>query len=126
MKKIIQTILDKDVLSLFRSYLLGLLGALTVFIIILTVETKPQKVGVVNIIGIANQFIQEESKKNLPSDILKKEIQHFGKNLEKELKAFSQNHQVILLPSEAVIAGEKDYTALFRKQLFIDLLKERD
>lgn len=79
--------------------------------------TNSEKIGKVNITGIVNQFVQSQIKVN-ESDILrKKHIKVFGHQLELILQRISKNEHVVLLPSEAVIAGAKDYTEAVQQEL---------
>lgn len=99
------------------SFLFGVLGALFVFIVVNIFSSTTPSIGTVNITSLVDRFIKEESLKNLPPNILKQEVKVFGRNLEKELKHFSAKNHLILLPSEAVIAGSHDYTALIMERL---------
>lgn len=99
------------------SYLWGILGALTVFMVIHFSTSSPPKIATVNVTGLIDQYIEEESKKKLAPEILQKEVKAFGKKLEKNLKRVALRQNVVLLPREAVIAGSPDYTALIRQRL---------
>ncbi|HZW61152.1 MAG TPA: TrbI F-type domain-containing protein [Candidatus Babeliales bacterium] len=99
------------------SFLFGVLGALMVFIVANFFVSPKPSIGTVNITSLVDRFIKEETIKNLPPETLKQEVKAFGRNLEKELKAFSAKNHLILLPTEAVIAGTHDYTALIRERL---------
>lgn len=109
--------LDVDFLAIGKGYLSGLLGALTVFAVVHYYDAKPSKVATVNITALVDQFIKQEAKKNLPQEVLKSEVKAFGKTLEMELQKFSKNHNLVLLPSEAVISGSKDYTVIVRERM---------
>jgi len=69
-----------------------------------------QKIGVVNITGIADEFIKTQSRSNISSEELKKRVRLFGFSLEKGLQEIGARKRVILMPAEAVITGAKDYT----------------
>lgn len=109
--------IDVDFLAIGKGYLSGLLGALTVFAVVYYHDAKPSKVATVNITAMVDQFIKQEAKKNLPQEVLKSEVKTFGKALEKELQELSKKHHLVLLPSEAVIAGSKDYTVIVRERM---------
>lgn len=108
---------NSKIISYSNSFLFGALGALFVFIVAYYFTSMPPSIGTVNITRIVDQFIKEEAVKNLPPNILKQEVKLFGKNLEKELKQFSSQNHLVLLPSEAVIAGSHDYTSLIMQRI---------
>lgn len=99
------------------SFLFGMLGALVVFMLMNAFISPVQSIGTVNITSLVDRFIKEETQKNLPPDTLKQEVKAFGMNLEKELTVFSKQNHLILLPTEAVIAGSQDYTQLIKGRL---------
>ena len=78
---------------------------------------QTSSIGVVNITGIVDKFVQAEAKNNLLPEELKKRVQIFGTSLEKVLHDISVKKRVVLMPSEAVIAGAKDYTQEVQKLL---------
>jgi hypothetical protein len=71
----------------------------------------------VNITGMIDQFIKSEAQNNLSPNILRKEVKKYGVHLNHELQEFSVKNHIILLPSEAVIAGAHDYTALINHKI---------
>ena len=97
-------------LNYLTSFLCGMLGAIVIFIIIHTFGTNTVPVAIVNITGMVDEFIKQEANKNVQPDDLKKEVRQFGINLNKELQSFSREKHIVLMPSEAVIAGSHDYT----------------
>jgi hypothetical protein len=99
------------------SFLFGVLGALLVCIFANYFHSPALSIGTVNITNLVDSFIKEESAKNLSPDLLKKEVSTFGKHLEKELNALSAHNHLVLLPTEAVVAGSHDYTSLIRQRL---------
>jgi hypothetical protein len=110
-------LLEVDWVSVLKGYLSGLLGALTVYAIMHYYDSKPYKIGTVNITSMVDQFVKQETNKNLTPEILKKEVSQFGKTLERELKIFSSKNQLVLFPNEAVIAGGQDYTPIVRDRM---------
>jgi len=98
-------------------FLFGMLGALTAFFLVYLMSSSPKNIETVNITGLVNQFIQQESLKNLPQDAVKQETKIFGDKLERELKRLAKQKNVVLLPSEAVIAGSHDETSLIKSRL---------
>lgn len=76
-----------------------------------------QTIGTVNITGIIDQFVKLESKNNLPAAEIKAQVKKFSFSLDQVLKIVSNKKNVILVPSEAVFAGAKDYTAEVLEQV---------
>lgn len=99
------------------TFLFGMLGAMFVFGLINKVHTAPKPIATVNITRIINQFTQAEAKKEISDDLLKQEIKSFGKQLEKTLQIFSEKNHLVLVPSEAVIAGCDDYTSVVMQEM---------
>ena len=106
-------------------FLCSLLGALLVFMVGRAFEKPRPQIGVVNITGIVDQFIQQEALKNLSPEDLQKEVGRFGKQLNKELQEFSKNRHMIVFPSEAIIAGANDYTGVIYQKFRWDKEKNR-
>ena len=94
-----------------------MLGAILVLIITHFISQPTKKIVTVNITGIVNQFIKDETHKNLPNETIEKEVKNFGNKLESTMKQYANQHNLVLLPSEAVIAGSTDYTDIFTKYL---------
>lgn len=109
--------LEFDWISVAKGYLSGLLGALTVFAVMHYYDAKPNMVGTVNITYLVEQYSKQEAAKNLPIELLKKEVSEFGSLLEHETKKLSLEKHLVLLPNQAVIAGSKDYTAIVRARM---------
>jgi hypothetical protein len=115
---------DVDLLVIGQGYLSGFLGALTIMVTFHLFVDKPNKIGTVNITGIVDQFVKQESNKNVPPDKLKKEVKAFGRQLETDLTKFSKRYHVVLMPSEAIIAGSEDYTVYFHHKIASSMLRE--
>jgi len=101
----------------YFSFFYGTLGAMLATILCHWFAGPHLKIGTVNITGMIDQFIAQESKLNLSSDNLKNEVKNYGLQLNEELQNFSNKNHIVLLPSEAVIAGTKDYTAFINHKL---------
>ena len=87
-------------------WLLGVVVIVTYFFI-----PRPMPaIGVVNITGIINDFVTTESKATISPEDLRAKVRFFGNALEKIVQDISVKKRVVLMPSEAVIAGAKDYT----------------
>lgn len=99
------------------SCLFGMLGALIIFMITHVYEKQDVRIGTVNITGMVDHFIKQEAGKNVQPDVLKKEVKEYGMNLNKELQDFSREKHIVLLPSEAVIAGSRDYTSTINQRM---------
>lgn len=67
-------------------------------------------IGVVNITGIADEFIKVQARSGVSPEELKKRVRVFGASLEKVLHDVGAKKHVILMPAEAVITGAEDYT----------------
>lgn len=106
-----------DWIAIGKMYLAGILGAMTVYGVMYFHKENPCMIGAVNITGIVDQFVKQESAKNLPPEKLEMEIRKFGKTLESELKQFALENHLVLFPAEAVIAGSRDYTRLVRDEM---------
>lgn len=94
-----------------------MLGCLIVFIAAHLFNPTTSTIGTVNITGIINHFIKQESNKNLSPDVLKQEVSEFGNKLEVTLRQLAKEKHITLFPSEAVIAGSQDYTDAVNKKM---------
>jgi Flp pilus assembly protein TadB len=99
------------------SFLFGMLGCLIVFIAAHLFNPASSTIGTVNITGIINHFIKQESNKNLSPDLLKQEVRQFGNQLEVILRQLAKEKHITLFPSEAVIAGSQDYTDVVNQKM---------
>jgi len=106
---------ENDLLTNGCAYLFGMLGALTLFVITHFLVISPPTIGTVNVSGIVEQFIRQESRKNLSQEILKKEVRTFGVLLDQVVKDYAKQHNVSLFLREAVVAGGRDYTSEINK-----------
>ena len=109
----------QDMVSFYGfSMLYGMLGALIIILFFNFFHNQEVRIGTVNVTGLVNRFIKQESNKNISDDQLKKEVKHYGITLNKELELLSKQKRVVLLLSEAVIAGgSEDYTAYINQRL---------
>lgn len=98
------------------SFLFGMLGSMLIFTIFYLYAPKQQKIAVVNATAIVKDFIKNESAHNKSQEDIAKETKQFGVTLEKTLKQFSSENNLILMPSEAVFAGGQDYTSIIRNK----------
>jgi len=100
-----------DFLRMLTSIFLGMIGAILILILVHFMSSPPIKIGTVNITQLINRYIKLEAQKNVSPEELKKEVRTYGNRLNKELQIFSAKNHVVLFPSEAIIAGGKDYTS---------------
>ena len=107
------------------SFLFGMLGSMIIFTIFYLYAPKPQKIGFVNVTTIVKDFIKKESTQNKSQDDIAKK-QKFGVTLEKTLKQFSSENNLVLMPSEAVFAGIRLYIYYKNKQTIIKIIRRKD
>lgn len=89
------------------SMLGGALGAALILLVSHCLFPVP-RIATINLTGMIDRFIQTESSKHLPQDVMQQDIKTFGMQLEKTLHQAALQQHLILLPSEAVIAGAPD------------------
>ena len=99
------------------AFLFGLLGAMVIIFLTHMMAPKERQIATVNITQIIKQFTQAEAKKMMTDETLKRETKAFGRHLEETLKKFAETHHLILVPTEAVIAGCEDVTRLITLKL---------
>ena len=112
--------------SLFKNALWGLLvAALLVGAGALCYErgqavsttSSPRAIGAVNITRVVNEYVKSHAEQGLSPEAQAKAIRAFGQQLENQLKQLAEEEHVVLLPSEAVIAGARDYTSALQARL---------
>ena len=104
------------------STLFGMIGALIITVMMHMMVAPPTSFATVNITGLVGQFVQLEAKRNVPPDQLRREVKQYGATLERELKSFAKQKHLVLLPTEAVIAGAHDYTDQIDHQINVNNL----
>lgn len=109
------TYLITKMLDFLQPLLCGMLGGL--IILAFFNNHNSLSIATVNITGLVDRFIKEESQKNLPPDKLKNEVSRFGNQLEQVLKVHAKDTHKVLLPSEAVITGTDDDTAIISQKI---------
>lgn len=115
-KKMIHSLKEENGIYIF-SFLFGMLGALIIFIMVHLLEKPSVQFGTINITGLVNYFVKQESNKNISPDQLKTEVKQFGNVLEKEIALFSKEKGVVLMISEAVASGAPDYTRVIYERI---------
>jgi len=94
-----------------------MLGAMFITFIVDSIHPNQKEIATVNINQIIRQFSQTKAKKDISEEALKNETRAFGKNIEETLKEFSRRYNLVLIPTEAVIAGCHDYTSVIMKEI---------
>jgi hypothetical protein len=98
--------------------LMGMLGALIILVIVdFAKPFEPPRIATVDITGIANRFVAQEAKQNLPANILKQRVNAFGQALESSVDLVAKQKKLVLMPKEAVMAGAKDITGVVEKDV---------
>ena len=98
-------------MSALLQVLLGVLGATIVQCIL--VHSAP-KVVTVDITGMIKGFESEIIQQKLEPAELKKNIMRFGQSMNSVLIDYAKNHNYVIVPKEAVIAGAHDDTDLIK------------
>lgn len=99
----------KDILVLGTSQLIfGMMGAL---IVQLFFSFKSPTIATVNISGLENSFIKATTNKSLSPSEMKVKVTQFAKTLNQSVIDIAKEKHVILLLSEAAVAGNHDLTA---------------
>lgn len=104
-----RNLLSKEIILLACSQLcFGALGALIVQLVI-THQSTPI-IATVNITGLEDSFIRETAKQPLSQTEMKQKVALFADRLNKTVFQLAKQKHLILVPSEAVIAGSPDLT----------------
>ena len=96
-----------QIVTILSQLFFGMLGALIIQLLFLHFT---EKVETVNITGLTDSFVKETVKQNLSAEDKKRQVVQFGEALDSRLKTIAATHHIILVPSEAVIAGSIDIT----------------
>ena len=106
------------VLQTMLQLLFGILGALIVQFIFMY---SNQKIVTVDVIGIVESFKNEILKQNLSKDELTQKVTRFGESLNSTVSTYAEKQHVLIVPKEAVIAGNTDKTdevkAIIKKRM---------
>ncbi len=99
---------NREVLILgFSQFLFGMLGALLIQMLF---SFKTPTIATINITGLEDSFIKETSKQALSPMEMKQKVTGFAKILNQSVAELAKQKHLVLLPSEAVIAGSHDLT----------------
>lgn len=112
----IKYLMNKEMLTLIVSQLFfGMVGAL--FIHLILMHKTPRAIATVNIIGLEDSFIRETENLHLNPVEMEKKVKSFANILNKTVVTIAKQKDVVLLPSEAVIAGSPDFTEEIANQV---------
>lgn len=98
------------ILAMFQNILLGILGGLIAFLIMQHMVPAQKQLVKIDVSKIVNNYIQNAANKHLSKEKLEEETKRFAKNLESKLQILAERERIIVLPSQAIIAGGNDYT----------------
>ena len=105
----VKQFINKDMLVLMSAQVFfGMIGALIIHLIIM--HHTPLTIATVNITGLEDSFIRETTQQHLPTAEMNKKVTAFANALNKTVIDMAKQKHVILVPSEAVIAGSPDMT----------------
>lgn len=110
---------EKDTIVAFIYQLtIGMLGALIMWFVLSAWHSHASpKIGTVNITGLVNSFIK--SQVSVPQETLNVRVKEFAKTLDDTLHTVATDQNLVLLPSEAVIAGATDYTDVVKQKMSV-------
>lgn len=107
----------QKIMQSLLAYAWGVLGALTVFVVVHMSTPKPPVIATVNITDIFDRYIKQQTTLKHSSTVMTQDMKAFAKKMEINMKALSQKKHLILLPKEAVIAGAHDYTHIIMQSM---------
>lgn len=117
-----KNLMNKEMIMLIACQLFfGMVGAL--FIHLILIHQAPRTIATVNIIGLEDSFIRETSNLHLNPAEMDKKVMSFANALNKTVVDIAKQKKVVLLPSEAVIAGSPDFTEEVANQVKRGLYK---
>lgn len=107
-----------DITKDIYQFLLGALGAVTIMFVFHIIEPhqKP-RIGTVNVTALIDTFVKAQTNQKLTGAEQQQRVKTFGQTLEKTMAEISAKQHMVLMPSEAVIAGEIDFTPQVQQQL---------
>lgn len=90
------------------AFIAGMIGA--VLIQLIFVKERSVAVATINITGMVQSYIKDTGSQNITAQEKQERIKQFANLLNQSIEKLSHDKHVILLPSEAVIAGANDLT----------------
>jgi flagellar hook-basal body complex protein FliE len=103
--------------------LCGLLGVILFGIIIISFSyfsRSSMNVATVNVTGMVSSFVKETSKQNLTMDQKQEKVNQFGKSMQHVMDDIANRKHIVIMMSEAVIAGSTDLT----QEVMMEIKKE--
>jgi len=106
-KNIIKVINREFLLQALSQIFFGMIGT---FLILSFIYKTPLMIATVNITGLEDTFIQETSHQSLNETEKKQTVAMFAKVLNQTMVKIAAEKHLVLVPSQAVIAGSIDLT----------------
>jgi conjugal transfer pilin signal peptidase TrbI len=117
-KRKIKTKLPIPHLKITYQILVGVVAGMALMLMFWMIIHPKQQIAVVNVNKIVDEFIKTTANKKLAPEKMQKNIEAFGNKLENTLQVVAADKHLLLMPSEAVIAGAKDMTQEVKQNLF--------
>jgi hypothetical protein len=118
LRKYFKFVTKAGLADICRYFVIGMCQlSLIIFLLFVYEYYYKTSVGVVNITGIAEEFIKTQSKSKVSPEELKKRVRVFGASLERVLHDLGTKKRAVLMPAEAVITGATDYTKEVQREL---------
>jgi len=87
------------------------LGLMSLCMISLIHFSRPtMTIATVNVTGMVNSFVKETAQQNLTMEQKQQKVDQFGKSMQHVLDALAKERHIVIVMSEAVIAGATDLT----------------
>lgn len=87
---------------------LSLIGVMTA--LFSNIYRPTMAVATVNVTGMVSSFVKETSLQNLTMDQKQKKVNQFGQIMQRVMDDIAKRQHVVIILSEAVIAGSTDLT----------------
>lgn len=93
------------------SYGLAGLGFMSLCALTLAHSTRPtMTIATVNVTGMVNSFVKETAQQNLTMEQKQQKVDQFGKSMQHVLDDLAKERHIVIVMSEAVVAGATDMT----------------
>lgn len=102
------------VFNIVSQVVFGCIGALMIQLYFMPPH---QQLATVNITGMVKAFVKTTAIQHLPVSQMKTTVKAFSNTLNEVLTQVAAEKQLILVPSEVVIAGSEDVTSLVQQKL---------
>lgn len=96
-----------ELMKILSQVLFGMLGACLMQLFFIH---HAEHVATVNITSMVDSFVKETAKQKLTPDEMKQKVTHFSEVLNILLQRSARQKHLVLVPTEAVIAGAFDIT----------------